>query len=57
MVRGCFIILPVVILILVVGPAAAELAPAQTDTTAEDAPTPLPVELDEEFYDKLDDQT
>ena len=57
MVRGFFIILPLVVLVLLAGPAAAETAPAEADTTAEDIPTPLPVELDEEFFDRLDEQT
>lgn len=54
MVRGFSIILPVIVLILLVGPAAAETTPAEADTIAE--ATSLPVELDEEFFEKLDDQ-
>jgi hypothetical protein len=57
MVRGCFIILPVIILVLLAVPVAAETAPAEADTTAEDTSAPLPVELDEEFFNKLDQQT
>ena len=55
--RGVFFILPVIALIMLAGPVGAETSPAEADTTAEGTPAPLPVELDEEFFDKLDDMT
>ncbi len=57
MVRGVFFILSVIALIMLAAQVGAETSPAEADTTAEDTPAPLPVELDEEFFDKLDDQT
>lgn len=69
MVRSCPIPWLVTVLILLSCPAAAEdplaagdktTSPdtiASADTTAAVTPAPLPVELDEEFFDKLDDQT
>jgi hypothetical protein len=54
MMRRCFILWLSTVLVLLSGPAAAETSSAATDTTAADTPAPLPVELDEEFFDKLD---
>ncbi len=50
------ILLPVILPVLLSCPAAAETSPAAGDTTAVDSPAPLPVELNEEFFDKLDTQ-
>ncbi len=46
-------IFPVVLLVLAAGPAVADLA--APDTTAVDSLTALPIELDEEYFEHLDE--
>ncbi len=47
-------LLPVVCLVLMTGSAAAQTSATVDDTTAADLPEPLPVELGEEFFYRLD---
>ena len=43
------------VILLVAGPAAAQTAATAEDTTTAKLPEPLPVELGEEFFDRLDE--
>ena len=54
MMRRFPLLLSVVLLVLMTGPAAAQTAATEEDTTAANMPEPLPVELEDEFFERLD---